>query len=286
MSPDTNNINANQYFRDGKVLRDMLNRDKQGKPLGPVSQAFMRDPFLLLREYLFHAIDRGVLQVDDVVFEWVDHKKRGELITWTAGETSRKVKRGFSNRGHSLDSKLEYIFVVVDNARPSDGPKITRETKLVGDKMRAEIKRQMESRGAEDGDPFKNPYCFRWKYIEKAKSPMDSYDVFRMDANPCTVEVWQAIGGAPDAERGEKWDLVGAPDTSEYARVNDGDMDKIRQAFESAAQIDLPLDAIFSEVDLAISSRTWLKRKPRSCNISAAKHFSSRFKQLDSPRVS
>lgn len=248
VSPDLASIHANQYFRDGNgPLREMLNKDpKTGKLVGgSFETAFMRDPFLLVREYLHHAVERKILTVDQVVFEWVDHKNRGELIQWTVGELSRHVKRGFKNRGHSLDTKLEYILVVVDNDKPGDGPKITRETKLVGDKMRAAIKREIESRG-DEGDPFKSPYAFRVKYDANASSPMNSYDVFRMDKHPCTPEIWQAIGGAPDPEQGEKWDIVEAPDTSDQARVGDGDMDKIRQIFESAAQIELPLDAIFS----------------------------------------
>lgn len=248
VSPDFPSINSNQYFREGSLLRELYNKDpKSGKLIGgSQATAFMRDPFLLLREYLWHAIEKNILSPDAVVFEWVDHKNRGELIQWTAGELSRKVKRGFRNRGHSLDSKLEYIFVVVDNDKPGDGPKITRETKLVGDKMRAEIKRQIESRG-EEGDPFRVPYCFRWKFDPDASSPMNSYEVFRMDKNACTAEIWQAIGGAPDPDAGENWDIVEAPDTAEYARVNDGDAEKVRQCFERAAQVDLPLDAIFSE---------------------------------------
>lgn len=248
VSPDLATIHANQYFREGNVLREQMNKDpKTGKLIGgSPATAYMRDPFLILREYLWHAIDKKLIEPSAVVFEWVDHKKQGELIQWTAGEMSRQVKRGFNNRGHSLDTKLEYIFVVVDHEKPGEGPKITRETKLIGDKMRDEIKKQIESRG-EDGDPFKSPYCFRWKFDPDASTPMKSYDAFRIDKNACTPDIWRAIGGAPDEEQGERWDIVEAPDTSEYARVNDGDMEKIRQVFERATQIDLPLDAIFSD---------------------------------------
>lgn len=247
VSPDLASIHANQYFRDGDQLRELFNKDRAGKLIGGSNAtAFMTDPFLILREYLYHAIAQKLLDPDAAVFEWVNHKERGELITHTAGELSRQVKRGFKNRGHSLDTKLEYIFVVVNHERPGDGPKVTRETKLLGDNMRAEIKRQIESKGVEEGDPFKLPYCFRWKFDADASSPMKSYEAFRVDKNVCTQEIWIAIGGAPDPEQGESWDIVEAPDTAQYARVNDGDMDKIAQAFEQAAQIELPLEAIFS----------------------------------------
>lgn len=248
VSPDLGTVNANQYFREGSQLRELYNKDPKNGKLwgGSQATAFMRDPFLILREYLWHAIDKKLIEPNTVVFEWVDYKQQGELIQWTAGEMSRQVKRGFKNRGHSLDTKLEYIFVVVQNDKPGEGPKVARETKLLGDKMRDQIKQQIESKG-EGGDPFKAPYCFRWKFNPDAPTPMKMYDAFRIDKNACTPDIWQAIGGAPDPEAGEKWDIVEAPDTSEYAVVNDGDMDKIRVAFEQAAQIELPLDAIFSD---------------------------------------
>lgn len=245
-SPDMPNIHANQFFYGDGVLREQFNRDKNKKLIGGSNEtAYMRDPFLILREYLRHAVMKKILDVDTVVFEWVNTKKKGELISWTVGELSRMEKRGFANRGHSLDTKLEYIFVVVDYNKPEEGPKIARETKMVGEKMRDEIKKQIESRG-EDGDPFTKPYCFRWKF-DKDKPPANMYDVYRMDKNGCTTEVWRAIGGAPDPDAGEAWDIVESIDTSEFARVNDGDMEKIRQIFENAAQITLPLNEIFSE---------------------------------------
>jgi DNA-directed RNA polymerase subunit M/transcription elongation factor TFIIS len=245
VSPDARNIHANQYFREGPYLREQINRLKNGKPVGSMAESYMRDPFLILREYLHHAVEMKVIDPEQPIFEWTDRKNRNELIVWTAGELSRHTKRGFKNRGHSLDTKLDFIFVVVDNDKPGDGPKIARETKLLGEKMRSEIVKQIESRG-DDGDPQKNPYGFRWKY-NKDETAQKSYDAYRIDKNVCTDEIWQAIGGSPDPAKGESWDIVEAPDTSEFARVNDGDMDKIRKIFESASVIDLPLDAIFSD---------------------------------------
>jgi len=248
VSPDQPNINANQFFRDKATgaMQEIVNKDpKTSKPLiyedrRPI---VITDPFLLFREYLWWAIEKKIIEPDQVVLEWVDHKNKGELISWTAGEVSRQVKRGLKNRGHSFDTKLEYLFVVVDNAKPGEGPKIARETKLLGDKMRAVIKREMESRG-EQGDPFQHPYCIRWKFIDKASSPMNSYDAFRMDKHQCTDEIWQAIGGEP--AEGDTWEKVEAPETASMTKVNDGDMDKIRQVFETAAQIEVPFDAFFS----------------------------------------
>ena len=52
----------------------------------------------------------------------------------------------------------------------------------------------------------------------------------------CTDAIWNAI----DAEQ--------VPDVSQHVTVGDDDVTKIRAAFESAAQIDLPLDLLFEGV--------------------------------------
>lgn len=249
VSPDVASIHANQYFRDKQtgILSEQFNKDKNKKLIGgSQAEAYMRDPFLILREYLYHAVEKKLVDPESVLFEWINHKKRDELIQWRVGEITGHIKRKFDDRGNNVNTKLEYIFVVVNFKNPGDGPKIARTTKLIGDKMREEIARQIESKGVE-GNPFEHPYCFRWRFNANEKVPMKMYDVFRVDKNPCTDEIWQAIGGAPDPEKGETWDIIEAPETAEYANVNDGDMDKIRQAFEQAAQFKLPLDEIFSD---------------------------------------
>lgn len=238
LSPDQSNIHANQYFRDDRgIMKEQENRNRKGKPIG-----YMRDPFLVLREYLRHAGNAELLNLDDVVFEWVNRKERGELIQWRVGELSGLEKRGKKNRGHSLDTKLEYIFIVVQNDKPGDGPLIARETKLVGDLMRSCIQQQIESRGTDEGNPFTYPYCFRWEFDANSKSPMTSYKVFRIDKAECTDEIWKQIGGDVEGE-----EPVEPPDITSLTTVQEGDMEKIRTSMEAAAQFDLPFDLIFSE---------------------------------------
>lgn len=221
-SPDPETVLESQYFRF---------REKEPMP-GRLKILPVRDRFLILREYLrFSGIPN-----DALIFEWHDPEHPADPPTrWFAGELSGRVKRGKENYGHSLDAKQEYIFVVVEHARPEAGAQITRESKLLGDKVKAEIKKQMESKGEEEGNPWRTPYAFKWTCDPNASSPMNMYDAYRFERAVITDEVWAAITSEE------------VPDTSALVTPMDGDDDKIRVAMESAAQIDLPFDAIFSD---------------------------------------
>lgn len=220
ISPDHNVVNENQFFRD---------RDT-GKLKVPPS----RDPFLLLREWLVNAEH---LDKDQVIFRWEDPntKARVRLHEWTRTELARLEKRNQSNFDHSLDSKLEYIFVVVQNDRPDDGPKLTRESQLLGKCVRKAIAVRMEKFGEEAGDPCKHPCAFVWTFDPKSSSPMDSYGAYVHEGIQLTPEIDAQISSAEP------------PDSSAFCQPADGDMAKIRAAMEQHAQVDLPLDDIFSE---------------------------------------
>jgi len=225
VSPDAVKVHANQYFREDK-----------GK--GVMQEYPDRDRFLILREWLRARAQRDELGLDDVVFEWVDHKsKKGDLIQWTVGELTGLVKRGKDNRGHSLDSKLEYIFLVVKDDKPEDGVLIARETKLLGDKMRAAISKNIKSKGNDAGNPYKTPVAFDWIFDEDAKTPMNYYDAYPIEAAECSDAIWEAIN-------------VGeVPDVSQFVVPGEDDTTKIRAAFEAAAQFDLPIEMLFDGVD-------------------------------------
>lgn len=222
VSPDANVVHVNQFFRedDGRmrVLPD-------------------RDPFLLVREHL-RALGNAGVDWNTVVFSWTDFKNRNALIEWELGKISGLEKRG-QDWNKSLDTKLEFIFTVVADSDPGKGPVLTRETKLLAEKVREMIKNEIDSKGVEAGDPMISPYAMKWKFDKNAKSPMNSYSAFRFDRAECTDEVWNAIGGPEDSEA--------PPDASDIAKFKDADLVKIRASMEKAAQIELPFDAIFSE---------------------------------------
>jgi len=217
VGPDSPEVYDKQFFR---------NRDHGGPERAPD-----RDPFLILREWLRVKCEANELAHDDVVFEWTDHKN-SSIIKWTAGELSGLVKTGKRNFNHTLTAKCEYILAVVDDAHPDKGTQIARESNLLGQRLREEIKNQIESDG-DDGNPEINPYAFKWTF-DGSVAIASMYGVSRFNRAKLTDEIREVFAADP-------------PDIAKYAEVHPDDMTKIRAAFEAAAQIDLPLDQIFSE---------------------------------------
>ncbi len=220
VSPDPAIVHDNQYFREQSDDR--------------LQVAPAADPFLLLREWLRFEADH--LSLDTVIFEWKNPNagpKQEAVIQWNRGELARMVKRGQANFGHSLDTKLDYYFVVADDSDPAAGPQIVRGTKLLGDKMREEIKAQCKSNGREGGDPQQNPYAFCWNYDPDAGSPMNYYKASRYNQAKLTEAVRKAIMEAdfPDP----------TPDTKPRA----GDKAKLLAAMTDAARVELPFDRFF-----------------------------------------
>lgn len=213
VSPDADIVHESQYFRD----------DDDRLRVPP-----LLDPFLLLREWLRHECQEPL---DAVVFEW-ENPKNGEVVQWRRGHLARLVDRGQSNWNHSLDTKLEYLFVVVDDSDPGEGPQIVRGTKLLGDRMKEAIKQEMESNG-EKGNPIASPYAFKWVFDRKARNAMDTYKAFRFNKARLTDALHEAITSTD------------FPDPTVDTAPRPGDKAKIRAAMEEAARIDLPWDRIF-----------------------------------------
>jgi hypothetical protein len=217
VSPDPETITGQQHFRD--------------KSSGILRVLPDRDPFLLLREWLRRADHIGL---EDSIFMW-KNPKDSSVESWSRGELSGLTKRGRQNFGHSLDAKQEYIFVVVDHEDIGSGVMLTRESGLLGRKMGEVIAQQLKMLGEEAGDPLLRPYPFRWEYDKRAASPMNAYSVYKAEGLECTDEIFALITS-------EEY-----PDPVRHTVPQDGDMEKIRAAFEAAAQVELPLDEIFSE---------------------------------------
>jgi DNA-directed RNA polymerase subunit M/transcription elongation factor TFIIS len=215
VSPDPEVVHTHQYFRDD---------DKLYLQIPPI-----KDPFLLLREYLRN--DCPEMPLSQPIFKWYDHKNRQDII-WTRGTLSRLVEKTKTTWNHSLDSKLEYLFVIVDDNSPSDGAQIVRGSKSIGDKMRTVIREQMDSNG-EKGNPMLYPYAFKWVYDKDAKKFDDTYRVFRFNKSEMTPAIREAI---------ESTDF---PDPTVDCQPRPGDKAKIRTAFEDAAEVDLPWEKLF-----------------------------------------
>jgi hypothetical protein len=217
VSPDAEIVARNQYFRNDDSYKTM-----QVPP--------DRDPFLLLREWLRYA---DHIPLDAPVFQWNDEKNR-KVVIWERGELSLLVKRQKNNFNHSLDVKLEYVYVVVDNENIDSGPVLMREGKLLSQKIVEVIKQQQKMHGEEEGDPVQHPYAFLLT-AEDASSPMNVYKAFKNEKAAFSDAVWEAISGDD------------FPDPLPYGQPAEGDPEKIRDAFERAMKVDLPLDEIFSE---------------------------------------
>lgn len=215
VSPDPEVVHRNQYFReDNGVLRVPPDLD----------------PFLLVREWLRFA---DHLSLEQPIFQWYNAKER-QTIVWERGPITGLVKRNQRNYGHSLDTKIEYVYVVVDNDNIDQGPVLMREGKLLSQKLAEVIKQQQKQWGDDQGDPTQHPYAFQL-IAEEASSPMNAFKAFKAERAEFTDEVWEKI--ASDE----------FPDPTVFGQPSDGDMQKIRDAFEAAAQVELPLDEIFSE---------------------------------------
>ena len=219
VSPDSHEINKSQFFRgDGDRLE-----------LPPV-----KDPFLLLREWL-RSDDCG-FGLDDVIFRFVNPKRGEKDIEWSRAAISGLEKRAKWNWNHSLDSKLEYMFVVVVDDKPEDGLQIISGSKLLGDSLRKEIEAQRDSEGHDKGNPLINPYAFKFKYDKNARSAMDSYTAKRYNRAECTDEILALI---------QDYDF---PSPEQDMAPRKGDKEKIRAAMYEAAEnagVDLPWDEFF-----------------------------------------
>lgn len=214
VSPDPEVVHQSQFFRD-----DDTDRMKIPPRL---------DPFLLLREWLrFECTE----PLDATVFEWYDAEE-DKRIKWTRGALAKLVDKTRKTWNHNLDSKLEYLMVIVDHDNPSEGLQIARIAKLLGDKMKTAIKSEVESNG-DNGNPMLNPYAFKWVYDEDAKSMMDSYNAFRFNKATLNDKIRELITATE------------FPDPSGEMKPRPGDKAKIRAAMEDAAKIEIPWDRIF-----------------------------------------
>jgi len=220
VSPESDVVLKQQYFREqnnGDVLQT------------PV----LLDPFIKLREWL--RLECEDMPLDQVVFQWHDPKHNKDII-WRRGELAKLVDKTKDTFSHTLDAKKEYFFVVADANELSSGLQIARVTKSLGDAIRVEVEKIIDSEGEEEGNPQVTPYALKWKFDNTAP-PAKMYSAAQYKRVKPTDDVLEVINNPS------------FPDPEPECAPKDNDMEEIRAAMVDAATIDLPLDMLFSSVE-------------------------------------
>lgn len=130
-------------------------------------------------------------------------------------------------------AKLSYVFTCVDHAHVDEGIKVAVETGLLGDKVKAVIRKAMEELGDEEGNPFVNPFAIRWKFDDKARKFDEKYDAVKLGKLKITDKIEELITGK-------------APSISHI--TGKGDAKKLRALMEKHALIEMPFDKFFANV--------------------------------------
>jgi hypothetical protein len=123
----------------------------------------------------------------------------------TAEQKQAMKKAGISPKEawrENAYAKLSYLFRVVDNANPDKGVQTAIETGLLGDKVKDVIADARESKGEDEGNPFRNPFCIQWEYKENEQVFNKKYHARRIEKYALTPAIEKLIRGPkPDVSR-------------------------------------------------------------------------------------
>lgn len=235
---------------DEQTLKRQYKRRTDGTRVVPPE----RCPFDKLAEEVRGMVKRGELRWTDPVLKFEgDDKSQSVLVRagdfWNAfgskdldqDEIGQLRRAGVDRRNAwktALLAKCSYLFVAVDDTDLAAGARILIEGEALGRAMQKAISEKMEEafelhKDKLLGNPFKNPYLFRWTY-DDAKDFADKYGAKAFMKKP-SDEVLAIIR---DAE---------PPDTSDELAF--GDVDELRALLETHAVVKLPLDACFPPRD-------------------------------------
>lgn len=200
-------------FEDERVLKKRT-RDEEGNREEP----FRRCPVCRLTEEVRRLVREKKLGWFDPIFEYRGTKSGDFDLTIHAATGAGMINQetltpeqmqqmraaGIQQGGwrERISAKLEYVFIVASEADPRQ-LKIAIETSLLGDRVKNLIKKtKLALRDDDRGSPFKNPYCIRWLYDEKARMN-EKYDALRMEEVPLSPQVKKLIQSpnGPDVSR-------------------------------------------------------------------------------------
>lgn len=236
-------LQAWNCWEDESVLRAQWKRNVDGTREVPPRAC----PLCRLIEHIRLAVDRGDIAMSDPVFEFrgsTDPDKdrvvhAGGIAGLFTDKLSNEDKNALKKRGIFMSeawketslAKLSYIFCVVDHAHPELGVQIDVETQLVGDKVKAVIVDQMESKPTPDlGNPMITPYCIQLRYSKDEVAFAKRYHARPLERNQLNDQIEALIRSEP-------------PDLSHQTRPFSAAM--LRSVCEQYAVMDLPWDEIF-----------------------------------------
>lgn len=229
------------------VLKEQYSRDRDSgiRKIEPTIC-----PVCKMNEYLYQLMLSGALDVTQAIFDFqVDEKREvltlgamlGEFPKW--GDMDDAMKKRVSEAKinlkdswkHKAIAKCNYVFCVVDNSQPQNGCQVAIETGLLGQKLKAELQKEIERRGTEEGNPLIKPYPFRWKYFAQEAEFNKKYDVVALSNVQITEDIQRMIvEEAP-------------PDLARVCRP--GDVRSLRAQLEQYAVLELPFDDFFAEAE-------------------------------------
>lgn len=233
-------------WEDESILKKQRFRTPEGRREYPPTKCGICRLIEAIRELVLD----GAIQDTDVLFEFTGSDDPTENKILHAGGFANMWKREASDeekerlKKHGIymskawdengQAKLSYVFAGGNHDAPDDGLQIAVQTQLLGDKVKATIRKEIASKDGDDGNPFLKPYCIRFVYDASAKKFDDKYDAMRIDRLKLTPEIEKII-------RGER------PDISRFTRkFNQKDMRAMLEKHATPlAKRVLPWDSIF-----------------------------------------
>lgn len=202
-------------------INDYISRKKNGE--------YYRCPLLRLIDWL---TDNGYVDDDQTVYDAsIGDKKRDRVCT--KADFINDIPAGGTWQ-LSMKPTMQYVMAVIDNATPKDGIVVTAEKYSLGEKIKGAVRKEIDRKGPELGDPGNNPYCFKWVFNTNANNPNNYYDAYPYERVELTDDIAELLAQP-------------AQDISDW--VMPGDTDFLRKIFEAHITVDdVPWDDLFDNV--------------------------------------
>jgi len=242
------------------VLKEQYSRTPDGeREVRPESCALCK-----MIEHVRGMVERNEIRWTDPIFEFKGATDPRQNITLRAGgiynafgskKLSEADKADMKKHGifgseawkQNAMPKLSYVFPLVDNNDVASGVQVTTESALLKDKVVSVINKEMESDGAEDGNPTIRPYCIRFVYRADATDFKEKYDALPLRKVQLSAEIERLIRAEP-------------PDLSMF--TSPFNASTVRSNLERHALIELPWDDFFGDVQADADERSDADERP------------------------